>query len=122
MGSFEGFRKSGTFVVSPGVEVQGELILKGDKTTLDLYAKDFFTTHDLEEGCITGTFHDLTKVSLINCVTSQGPGSGMRGTENYYFSSVFPHFAIFGDEHIRSDDRKIVEASFLVDDAATFVL
>jgi hypothetical protein len=88
MESFEGFRKSGTFVVAPGTEVQGELILKGDRTTLDLYSKDFFTTHDLPDGCIAGTFHDRTKVSLIDCVTMQGPGSGMRGEERYHFSSV----------------------------------
>jgi hypothetical protein len=74
MESFEGFRKSGTFVVAPGTEVQGELILKGDRTTLDLYSKDFFTTHDLPDGCIAGTFHDRTKVSLIDCVTMMDYG------------------------------------------------
>jgi len=52
MESFEGFRKSGTFTVSPGVVVQGDLILKGAKTTLDLYAKDFFSTHAVQGGCI----------------------------------------------------------------------
>lgn len=119
MQSFEGFRKSGTFFVSPEIEVQGELILKGDGTTLDLYSKDFFSTHDLKDGCITGTFYDRTKVSLIHCITTQGPGSGTRGKEKYHFSSVFPHFALFGDEHITSEDRKISEVSFLVDDAAT---
>jgi len=119
MQSFEGFRKSGSFLVSPEAEVQGELILKGDGTTLDLYSKEFFSTHDLTDGCISGTFHDRTKVSLINCITTQGPGTGSRGTEHYHFSSVFPHFAIFGDEHIASSDRKITEASFLIDDAAS---
>ncbi len=54
MASFEGFRKSGTFTVSTAVEVQGDLILKGAKTTLDLYAKDFFSTHALQDGCILG--------------------------------------------------------------------
>lgn len=64
-------------------------------------------------------FRKSGKVSLINCITISGPGSGTRGTEHYHFSSVFPHFAIFGDEHITSEDRKIAEVSFLVDDAAT---
>lgn len=119
MESFEGFRKSGTFVVSAGAEVQGDLILKGSKTTLDLYAKDFFSTHDIQENCILGALHDRTKVSLINCITTQGPGSGSRGDERYCFSSVFPHFVIFGEQHITATDKKITNVSFHVDDAAT---
>lgn len=118
MESFEGFRKSGTFIVAPGTEVQGDLILNGGKTTLDLYAKDFFSTHALKDGCITGALHDRTKVSLIDCITTLGLGSGTRGTEHYHFASVFPHFVIFGDDHITSVDRKITEVSVLVDDAA----
>ena len=118
MESFEGFRKSGTFIVAPGVEVQGDLILKGAKTTLDLYAKDFFSTHALQDGCILGWLHDRTKVSLIDCITTQGLGSGSRGEEHYHFASVFPHFVVFGEEHITSADQKITELSFHVDDAA----
>ena len=112
MESFDGFRKSGTFTVTPGLEVQGDLILKHDATTLDLYAKDFFNTHDLPDGCILGSFHDRTKVSLIECVTMQGPGTGLRGEEQYHYSSLFPHFVLFGDEHITSTDKKITSASF----------
>ena len=66
MESFERFRKSGTFVIATGVEVQGDLILKGAATTLDLFAKDFFSTHALKDGCILGWLHDWTKVSLID--------------------------------------------------------
>jgi hypothetical protein len=89
MESFEGFRKSGTFIASPGVEVQGDLILKGAKTTLDLYSRDFFSIHALQDGCILGALHDRTKVSLVDCITTQGLGSGLRGGERYHFASVF---------------------------------
>lgn len=119
MESFEGYRKSGTFVITEGTEVQGDLILKGPKTTLDLYAKDFFSTHDIRNGCILGALHDRTKVSLIDCITTQGPGSGSRGSESYHFSSVFPHFVIFGEDHITATDKKITNVSFHVEDAAT---
>ena len=81
MESFEGFRKSGTFDVAPGTEVQGDLILKGPRTTLDLFSKDFFSTHALQDGCILGALYDRTKVSLIDCITTQGIGSGSRGDE-----------------------------------------
>jgi hypothetical protein len=117
MESFEGFRKSGTFTVAAGTEVQGDLILKGPKTALDLYAKDFFSTHGIQEGCILGILHDRTKVSLIDCITTQGPGSGSRGDERYHFSTVFPHFVIFGEEHITATDKKITNMSFHVEDA-----
>lgn len=119
MESFEGFRKSGTFIVAAGTEVQGDLILKGAATRLDLFSKDFFNTRDIKDGCLLGALHDRTKVSLIDCITAQGPGSGSRGDEHYHFSSVFPHFVIFGNEHITATDRKITNVSFHVDDAAT---
>lgn len=119
MESFDSFKKSGTFRVALGIEVQGDLILKGSKSTLDLYAKDFFSTHDIQDGCILGVLLDRTKVSLINCITTQGPGRGSRRDEHYHFSSVFPHFVIFGDEHITVTDKKITNVSFHVDDAAT---
>jgi hypothetical protein len=117
MKSFKGLRKLGMFNVTPWKEVQGDLIFKGPKTTLDLFSKDFFSTHTLQDGCILGVLHDLTKVSLIDCITTQGPGHGSRGDEHYHFASVFPHFVIFGSEHITSADRKIAAVSFHVNDA-----
>lgn len=117
MEKFKDFRKSGTFKLSSGVDVPGELSLKAGATSLDLYSSTFFDTHESED--IAGTFHDRTKVSLIGCITMSGPGSGSRGEEHYHFSSVFPHFVLFGDEHITSADRKIAEISFAVDDAPT---
>ena len=119
MESFEGFRKSGSFYVAQDTEVQGDLILKGQRTTLDLYAKDHFSTDDLNGGCILGELHDRTKVSLIDCIVTQGLGSGSRGDERYHFASVFPHFVVFGNKHITSVDRTITKVSFLVDDSAT---
>jgi hypothetical protein len=117
MEKFKDFRKSGLFKVSSDVEVPGELSLKGGATSLDLYSTSFFNTHSSKD--MVGTFHDRSKVSLIDCITMSGLGSGTRGDEHYFFSSIFPHFALFGDEHISSSDRKIVEVSFAVDDAPT---
>ena len=102
-----------------GVEVQGDLILKGAKTRLDLYSKDFLSTHALQESCILGALHSRMKVSLVDCITTQGIGSGSRGDERYHCASVFPHFVIFGNQHITSVDRTITDVSFHVDDAAS---
>lgn len=116
MQKFKDFRKSGTFKLASGKEVQGELSLKGGASMLDLYSSDFFYTR--KDRDIQGTFFDRSKVSMINCVTISGPNSGSRnGEQEYHFSHVFPHFVLFGDEHIASTDRKIAEVSFAVDDA-----
>ncbi len=117
MDKYKDFRKSGLFKISSDLEVSGELSLKGGATSLDLYSTLFFSTHANQD--IVGVFHDRSKVSLINCITLSGAGSGTRGEDLYHFSSVFPHFALFGEEHLTSADRKIVEVSFAVDDAAT---
>jgi ApeA N-terminal domain 1 len=114
---FKGLRKSGMFHVTPEKEVQGDLIFKGPKTKLDLFSRDFFSTHALQDGSILGVLHDLTKVSLIDCITTHGPGRVSRGDEQYHFSSVFPHFVVFGNEHITSTDQKIGAVSFHVNDA-----
>ena len=109
MESFEGFRKSGTFTVAPGVEVQGDLILKGAKPTLDLYSKDLVSTHALQDSCILGALHDRMKVSLVDCITTQGLGSGSRGDERDHFASVFPHFVIFGNEDSIGADTRLTQ-------------
>ena len=117
MEKFKDFRKSGSFRLASGVEVPGELSLKGGATSLDLYSDAFFDTHASED--IAGTFHDRSKVSLIGCITTTAGNRSTRVGEDYHFCSVFPHFALIGDEHITSTDRKIAGVSFAVDDASS---
>lgn len=114
--NYEGFKKAGSFTLTNGMELQGELCLKGATTTLDLYSSSPFDSHASED--IFGIFYDRSQVSLINCVTMSS-GSATRGGENYHFSSIFPHFVIFGAQGISSSCRIIRELSFTVDDAAT---
>ena len=114
MEKYKGFRKSGVFRVSSGVEVPGDLSLKGGSTLLTLYSKSF-GVHASED--LAGTFHDRSRVSLINCITMSESGRGGKDEESYHTTSVFPHFALFGDDHITSEDRKIVGVNFAIDDA-----
>jgi hypothetical protein len=117
MQQFEGFKKGGTFVLSSDIQVQGELFLAGEETTLNSYSDRLFNTRSNQD--ILGTLYDCTKVSLVNCITLQGPGGGRRGRDAYHFSTVFPHYVVFGNEHIRSSDRVILNLSFTIDDAST---
>jgi len=117
MQKYEGFRKAGRFTLTTGTEVQGELSLKGPATSLDLYSDAFFDTHPSPD--IFGLLYDRSKVSLINCITMTQSKYGAKGDEQYHHcSSVFPHFVIFGGQHISSFDRTIRKLSFTVDDAA----
>ena len=68
MKNYEGIKKGGTFKLCSGADVQGELCLNGEETTLELYSGIFFETHSSQD--IFGSFYDRSKVSLIDCVTA----------------------------------------------------
>lgn len=112
---YEGFKKAGNFTLANGVSLQGELCLKGTETTLELYSDSFFDSHTTKD--IFGLLHDRSKVSLINCFT-RSSGDYSKGDEFYHFSSIFPHFVIFGNQHISSSCQTIHKLSFTVDDAS----
>src|SRR5216684_494038 len=113
----EGSKRAGHFTIAPGKEISGEITFAGEKTTLYLHDKEFFSTHSLPDQAITGVFLDLRKVSLIDCITTSGPGSGGRGNESYKFAHVFPHYILLGDHHIGPKEKKVTEISFTVNDA-----
>ncbi len=119
MDKLEKSKWAGKFTIPPGKDVYGELTLSGAKTSLYLHDKDHFSTHAVPNQYIKGVLHDLTKISLIHCITTSGPGSATRGEENYHFATVFPHFIVYGDNHIAPDEKTIVEVHFAVDDAST---
>ncbi|MGH9775432.1 MAG: HEPN domain-containing protein [Candidatus Acidiferrales bacterium] len=110
---------AGEFTLPPGKDVYGELTLSGSKTSLYLRDKEFFSTHSIPDQFIKGVLHDLTKVSLIHCITTSGTGSGSRGKERYHFATVFPHFVVSGDRHLAPDQKTIAEVHFVIDDAST---
>lgn len=114
----EGSKRSGTFTISPGRDLYGELSFKGPKTSLYLHDRASFDTHAIPELCITGILEDLTKVSLIRCITPPVPGSGSRGEERYYFADIFPHYVIYGNYHIRPAEKAVIEVHFVIDDAS----
>jgi hypothetical protein len=117
MGTAEGFTKSGKFSVAPDRQVYGELRVAGKETSLYLRDDTFFDTHSVPDGCFTGTLYDLTKVTLIQCVTIEGPGSGSRDGDQYHYAKLFPHFVLEGRRHIEPTGRGIVESRFVIEDA-----
>ena len=111
-------KQAGTFTISTGRNIFGELTLARGRTSLYLHDSQPFYTHDIRH--LNGVLHDLTKVSLVKCITTSGPGTGSRGEERYHFAKIFPHFVTYGDCHISPEDKTISAIRFVIDDAATF--
>jgi hypothetical protein len=119
MDELEQSKQAGTFTISPGKDVYGELTLAGRNTSLYLRDNEYFDTSAMPGQCVKGILHDLTKVTLIQCITKEGLGSARRGDKTYHFASIFPHYVIHGDHHIAPDNKTITEIHFVVDDAST---
>jgi hypothetical protein len=107
-------RESGSFSITPGREIHGELILAGARTSLKLHDTDFFDARAIRN--LHGILHDRIKVSLIDCI-SPGTGTGTRGQERYHEARVFPHFVVYGERHLIPDQELLAEVEFVVDDA-----
>jgi hypothetical protein len=116
MKELEGTKQVGTFAVSCR-DLHGELTLAASKTSLYLRDKDFFPT-DFPDRCLKGVLHDLKRVTLLGCLSS-GPGTASYGSERYHFAEVFPHFVVYGNQHIGPQEKKIMAIDFVIDDADT---
>lgn len=112
---YQGFQRSGRFRMASGAEVAGELSLKGDATTLELFSPSVLPADSAQD--IAGTFHDGSKVSLLKCVR-RSTVTVRRREGAFHTTTLFPHFALFGDEPLSVTDRRIRRASFVVDDAS----
>jgi ApeA N-terminal domain 1/Apea-like HEPN len=112
-------KQAGIFSISPGRDIYGELTLAGDDTILYLRDKDFFQASAIPDQCVRGVLHDLTKVTLVKCITTSDLCVHSRGEEKYNSASIFPHYVVLGDSHISPNDETVTEVHFVVDDAST---
>ena len=109
----------GQFSLAPGVQLYGELTVAGRRTSLYLYDRQYFKTYVMPHQYIMGVLHDLSKVSLIDCLMPPIPGHGSRRGEEYYSARAFPHFVIHGDQYLAPDERSIDRVDCVLDDAPT---
>jgi len=110
-------RHLGNFSLGDGKQIFGELRIRGSKTRLSLNSSEYIPTHNIPINCITGVLLDLSKVSLLDCVTPRAPGhsTGPRGT--YYFADVFAHYVTIGDYFVGPKDATIRKITVYLDDA-----
>jgi hypothetical protein len=109
--------RSGKFSVS-GREIYGELTLAGAKTSLQLHDLSEFSIAPIPNQTICGVLHDLTKVTLVQCILLSAP-TGTRSDGHFYEAAIFPHFVLSGDCYLDPNEKCILGAHFVVDDATT---
>lgn len=95
----------------------GQLSVNRSQSTLFLRDDEFFVVHREKDRNIMGMLHDLTKVTLIDCVVLSGPGSGYRGEESYSFWKLNPHYIVSGHRHLDPATEQIANITFRIDDA-----
>lgn len=114
----ETFTKFGKFSVAPGQEVYGELRVAGKDSSLYIRDDHYFHPPSPVNECITGTLHDLTKVTLLQCLFLERGGSGSRDGQQYCCAKLFPHFVLEGQRHIAPTDKSISHITLILEDAA----
>jgi hypothetical protein len=73
--------KFGKFVIASRKESWGELHVAGKNSLLYVRDDERFDPYVSSDGCITGILHDLTKVTLLECINLTGVGYGSRNNE-----------------------------------------
>ena len=118
--------KKGRFTLPYGRKFQGELKLAGRDSFLSLEVLNskslgdtlsgFFPDNSQDVGSIKGVLSDSKKVSLLHCMAT-GFGFHLVGKKFTYNDRFLPRFAVFGDQHILHNEKKITGVSFIIDDA-----
>jgi len=111
-------RISGLFSLGDEKDVFGELKLKGRNTSLELRHAAHVSTHKITDKCVTGVLHDLSRVTLIECL-SDGSGTYSRYNEGYATATLSPQYVAFGGVHIHPNDPVVGSVAFTIDDACT---
>lgn len=120
--------KRGEFTLPYHRKFQGELNLAGRESFLSLDVLNsksiegelsgFFPDSKQDVKSIKGVLNDSKKVSLLHCMAT-GFGFHPVGKKFTYNNRFFPRFAVFGNQHILHDEKKITGVSFIIDDADT---
>ena len=106
--------QGGWFDLAEG-RILGSLRIDGERTELRLHDREHFP---LDDACryISGTLHDLQKVTLIDCHSS-GPGQMFAADEKQHFYNVTPRYVLIGNRHLDPTELAVRQVSLLVDDA-----
>ena len=115
---------TGKFTFSSVGEVRGKLALDGTRSSLQVWSENNALTQIWYEemhrdvGSIKGTLDNQNKVSLINCLALDAVlFPRIRNETAVHKANFFPHYVVFGDQHISHEEEAITGVSFILEDA-----
>lgn len=111
------FTTYGLFDFSHECQIHGELKVSGTESYLLLNSRDSLSYGYEQNNHINGILHDLTKVTLIDCITTESE-TITRNEVKSHSLRLFPHFVITGDKHLSHQERVIRELSIFIEDAS----
>lgn len=108
---------TGEFIIAGENTVSGELHLRNREIELHLRRNTPFSlTYDVLQ-CVTGTLHNLRKISLLqNVLTSTSSYSG-EALDDCHHATLSATHVIIGDRHIQPDVAQIKAIHLCVEDA-----
>src|SRR5262245_60280387 len=98
------FLKFGKFIIEPARELDGELRVAVRSSSLYVTDAECFDPVALSDRHIFGTLHDLTRVTLLQCI-SAGVGSVHGREEGYFHANIFPHYVLEGRRHLSPREK-----------------
>ena len=113
---------TGKFTFPSVGEARGKLALDGTRSSLQVWSEDndltpiWYEEMHRDVGSIKGTLDDQNKVSLINCLTQGKEFPTTRGEIVVHKASFFPHYVVFGDQHISHEEETVTEVRFVIED------
>jgi hypothetical protein len=112
----DGAQYSGRFEID-GRTLDGELTFDGPRSKLYVHSPDFFRPDEVEDRCVKGVLHDLTKVSLFDCLAGGVSGSSWSAEGSFSFADITPHYVVHGRRHLEPKDKAIRAVTFVMSDA-----
>lgn len=112
----DGAQYSGHFEID-GKTLDGEITFDGRRTKLYVHSPTFFRPDEVKDRCVNGILHDLTKVSLFDCVAGGISGSSWSTEGSFEFADITPHYIVHGRRHLGPNDKSIKAISFVMSDA-----
>ncbi|MBF7144986.1 MULTISPECIES: HEPN domain-containing protein [Pseudomonas] len=100
------------------LDVNGDLIIHGDKTLLKLRSRSQ-PVFNPNPHSVYGETLDRKKISLFECVGNRPNPVGLY-PELFYEIDIFPHYVMVGGQHLDWDESIFESVSFKTDDLGLF--
>lgn len=108
----------GTYSLSSGKSVVGELRLKGSSTLLKLHSDEFLARVEAAS-CVKGTAFTGESLTLIDCHSGGLGQAHFKDAGARYHAEVFPHYVAIGQLHLNPDQAHISAIHFTTSDLST---